>query len=83
MVKFQTHGGLNPPPYVISRLGGREKKIGAFVPISDMPVQKRPSIFFETKNIFIFGAGPNFGRSQKRGFTLYLEVLPGPNWGPK
>ena len=46
-----------------------------------MPVQKRPSNFFDTKNIFIFGAGPNFGRGQKRGFTLYLEVL-GPIGAP-
>ena len=48
-----------------------------------MHVQKRPSNFFETKNIFIFGVGPNFGRGQKRGFTLYLEVLPGPQLGPQ
>ena len=39
-----------------------------------MHVQKRPLIFFESKNIFIFGAGPNFGRGQKRGFTLYNEL---------
>ena len=72
MAKFQKQGGgLNPPPpFVISRMAGREKFLGAFLPISDMPVQKRPSKFFETKNIFIFGADPNFGRSQKRGFTL-------------
>ena len=70
MTKFQKQGGLNPPPYVISRMAGREKKNGAFLPISDMPVQKRPSNFFETKTIFIFEAGPNFGRGQKWGFTL-------------
>ena len=63
-------------------MAGREKKIGAFLPISDMRVQ-RPSIFFETKNIFIFGAGPNFGRGQKRGFTLVWRFFPDPNWGPK
>ena len=33
-----------------------------------MRVQKRPLKFFETKNIFIFEAGPNFGRCQKRRF---------------
>ena len=58
--KISKTGGLNPPPYVISRVAGREKKIGAFLPISDMPVQKRPSNFFETKNIFIFGASSKF-----------------------
>ena len=35
--------------------------MGAFLPISDMLVQKLPSKFFETKNNFLFGAGPNFG----------------------
>ena len=70
LTKFQKQGVKPAPPHVISRMAGREKKIGAFLPISDMPVQKRPSKIFETKNIFIFGAGPNFGRSQKRGFAL-------------
>ena len=61
-----------------------EKKIRwAFLPISDMPVQKRPSNFFETKNIFIFGACPNFGRGQKQRFTLYLGVFHGPQLGPQ
>ena len=33
--------------------------------------------------MFIFGAGPNFSRGQKRGLTLYLEVLPVPQLGPQ
>ena len=66
-------GGIKPAPHAISKVAGRgekKKKMGAFVPISDMRIQKRPSNFFETKNIFIWWARPNFGRGQKRGFTL-------------
>ena len=67
--KISKTGGLNPPPYVISRMAGREKKNGAFLPISDMRVQKRPSKFFETKNIF-FGGRSKFLAWSKTGFYL-------------
>ena len=77
MAKFQKQGVKPPPPLWSQGWPADKKKLGRFY------VQKRPSKFFETKNIFIFGAGPNFGRSQKRGFTLYLEVLPGPQLGPQ
>ena len=80
---FKNRGVKPAPPHVILRMVGREQKIGAFLPISDMRVQKRPLKFFETKNIFIFEAGPNFGRGQKRRFTLFWRFFQGPNWGPK
>ena len=71
MSKFQKYGGgLNPPPYVISRVTGREKFLRGVFTYFGYARSKKAHHFFETKNIFIFGAGPNFGRGQKRGVTL-------------
>ena len=32
---------------------------------------------------YLVGAGPNFGRGQKRCFTVFWRFFPGPNWDPK
>ena len=46
-------GGVNPAPLCDLKDGRPRKNFWAFLPISDMPVQKRPLKFFESK-IFLF-----------------------------
>ena len=61
-------------------MAGREKNFwGVFTYFGYARSKTALDFFFETKNIFIFEAGPNFGRGQKWGFTLYNGILAAPN----